>query len=153
SRDPELRPSDARHYLRAITEVRRGMPLPSRSGPGETDADSAAENGEGYRSQPLNGGPAGVSGGHTEATRGTAPDTGRPGRAPYSDPYGSPKRSGSSPNHTMIVPTGIESDYGDAAHYPDYRGGRGRRYRRPHEPFLQRWLFSRRIIIVVAAVL
>jgi len=153
SRDPELRPSDARHYLRAITEVRRGMPLPARPGPGETDADAAAENGTSYRSQPLNSGPARVSGSHSEAMRVTAPDTGRLGPAAYSDPYGSQHRSGSSPNHTMIVPTGIESDYGDAAHYPDYRGGHGRRYRRPHEPFLQRWLFSRRIIIVVAAVL
>ena len=29
SRDPDLRPPDARHYLKAITEVRRGLPLPS----------------------------------------------------------------------------------------------------------------------------
>src|SRR5215469_953047 len=35
SRDPELRPPDARHYLKAITEVRRGMPLPPRPGNGQ----------------------------------------------------------------------------------------------------------------------
>src|SRR5260370_6418242 len=28
SRDPDLRPQDARHYLKAIIEVRRGLPLP-----------------------------------------------------------------------------------------------------------------------------
>ena len=31
SRDPDLRPPDARHYLKAITEVRRGLPLPPAS--------------------------------------------------------------------------------------------------------------------------
>ena len=33
SRDPDLRPPDARHYLKAITEVRRGMPLPPATRP------------------------------------------------------------------------------------------------------------------------
>src|SRR3984957_1699089 len=33
SRDPELRPADAKHYLRAVTEVRQGLPIADLPGP------------------------------------------------------------------------------------------------------------------------
>ena len=46
SRDPELRPPDARHYLKAITEVRRGMPLP----PVTRAAGATASDGGSYQS-------------------------------------------------------------------------------------------------------
>src|SRR5215475_4920129 len=44
SRDPDLRPADARHYLHAIREVRRGMPLPPVTRrDGRLAADSATD--------------------------------------------------------------------------------------------------------------
>ena len=48
SRDPDLRPPDARHYLKAITEVRRGMPLPPVSHREQPHA-GASGNGNGQR--------------------------------------------------------------------------------------------------------
>ena len=48
SRDPELRPPDARHYLKAIIEVRRGLPLPELARPGRT----AGPEREGQRQPP-----------------------------------------------------------------------------------------------------
>jgi serine/threonine-protein kinase len=52
-------------------------------------------------------------------------------------------------NHTLIVPTGeIGPGWGDQ------HDGRGRnRSRRQHEPALQRWLFSRRLLYVVLAII
>ncbi len=41
SRDPELRPQDARHYLQAIAEVRRGMPLPGQGRHGQAPDEHA----------------------------------------------------------------------------------------------------------------
>ena len=46
----------------------------------------------------------------------------------------------------MIVPTGLDEDYGDGSGYAARSRRRSRGYR---DPFLQRWLFSRRILIIV----
>jgi beta-lactam-binding protein with PASTA domain len=152
SRDPELRPPDARHYLKAITEVRRGMPLPP-----VTRADGAtASDGSSYQSAgspiPLPPDLASASGAH-----GRRPDSGPAatspvghlaGQGPYATPPGPYAATGGSAgaNHTMIVPTGLDEDYGDASGYAARSRRRSRGYR---DPFLQRWLFSRRILIIV----
>ncbi len=176
SRDPELRPPDARHYLKAITEVRRGMPLPENPGraqdPGERSswpaADSAGPAGAGTASgapvtgeilldgrtqdtQSLTNGS--LANGRTAAHAGPGMDSTGPvrGNGGHSESGGYPAQPGSgySENHTLIVPAGYERDFtSDHASYP----GRGRsgRQRRYHDPFLQRWLFSKRILIVLA---
>jgi beta-lactam-binding protein with PASTA domain len=53
-------------------------------------------------------------------------------------------------NHTLIVPA--VDDGGEFGH--DRRGrGRGRDDRGPREPLLQRWLFSRRLLYVIAVII
>ncbi|MGH3300432.1 MAG: protein kinase domain-containing protein [Streptosporangiaceae bacterium] len=154
SRDPELRPADARHYLHAIKEVRRGMPLPPVTrrdvpvaGPvSQPGADGTAANGIGAAARPaglaLSDGGAGPGGGPAGA--------GAVAVRPTYDVISAQYAGGPPPgNRTMVVPVGEEPDIGDG-----YR--RGRRYRgdRPYrEPRLQRWLFSHRILIVLAVVL
>jgi eukaryotic-like serine/threonine-protein kinase len=147
SRDPELRPQDAGHYLQAIIQVRRGMPVPqpnARRGAHAASADGGA-------------GPdallAGNGGTFTAATFGRGADLGPAEGADGADSY--PGRTAATgrlqqANHTMIVSAAdADPDYADAGSY-------ARRPRRPRgyrEPFLQRWLFSKRIIIVLALVL
>jgi beta-lactam-binding protein with PASTA domain len=152
SRDPDLRPPDARHYLKAITEVRRGMPLPPA-----TRADAGDGNGQ------QAGGPipfaadlAGEPYGREPASgRATGPVTHRGAMGPnVTAAY--PARSGAHAgqpgdlqvtNHTMIVPTGLDDDYAGGGYPPGTARRRSRSYR---DPFLQRWLFSRRILVIVA---
>ncbi len=166
SRDPELRPPDARHYLKAITEVRRGMPLP----PATRSADPKASDGGHLAAgspAPLAADLATASGAH-----GRRPDAGPAATAPvghlagqgqhataayaaqqgpYDTPPGPYTATGGSPgaNHTMIVPTGLDNAYGDGSGY----AATSRRSRGYRDPFLQRWLFSRRILIIVAVLL
>jgi eukaryotic-like serine/threonine-protein kinase len=116
SRDPELRPPDAGHYLQAIVQVRRGMPLPDT----------------------LRGAHAAEAAGGNAATFSMA-STGRIGAPAEGAAYGTMVQPVS--NHTMIVP----ADGGPYATQPSHVRG----YR---EPFLQRWLFSRRIIAVLAVI-
>jgi eukaryotic-like serine/threonine-protein kinase len=105
SRDPDLRPPDAGHYLHAIAEVRRGLPVPPMPPRGDAGYDQPRPAG---LLPPANPGTAGVT------------------------------------HRTMVV----QADDASPEVAGRYRGGRGvRRYR---EPFLQRWLFSRRLIIVLA---
>jgi eukaryotic-like serine/threonine-protein kinase len=157
SRDPELRPADARHYLKAIMDVRRGSPLPTlaRSGraagpdarvSGSHRAPSADEVTQPNPSRSAEGAAAagaaapgavtGRAGGHAA----TGP-LGRTSQFPvgYSSPH-------ASVNHTLIVPTD------EADQLADYRGRRTARQRRYREPWLQRWLFSRRILVILAVV-
>jgi eukaryotic-like serine/threonine-protein kinase len=204
SRDPELRPPDARHYLKAIAEVRRGMPLPGQpgnaaqqpvdhdswppaglAGPGGAgalvDSTGAATDGTGaggagtpasstlswaFSSDGAEDGP--VTGefllpGHEPATQllasrgsgayasagmdSTGPLRGTAGQ-PGSSGYPAQPGSGSwAATHTLIVPAGLDQDYADSNGYAGHR-----RERRYNDPILQRWLFSRRILIVLAAV-
>jgi eukaryotic-like serine/threonine-protein kinase len=154
SRDPELRPADARHYLKAIKEVRRGMPLPA--GPRRDQATpNGAANGHGGPAATQNGQSGGYAG---TAAAGFGPAA-RPGRHGPDDTgplpvFGEPSsgyRGNNGPaNHTMIVPAGGPGfEYADGGGYP---AGRLRRSRRSSEPFLQRWLFSRRIVVILAVV-
>ena len=176
SRDPELRPPDARRYLKAITEVRRGMPLPGMP-PGAQQpvnhgswpaAGTAAAAGAGGAADDVSSSGAAdgpVTGeillpGHEPATQwltsngsgahasadlnNTGPLHDGTARLPASGGY--PPGSGGG-HHTLIVPTGPDAAYANGSGYPGRR--RGRRY---HEPMLQRWLFSRRILIVLAVI-
>jgi eukaryotic-like serine/threonine-protein kinase len=139
SRDPELRPPDAGHFLHAIRQVRLGMPMPearrgAHAAPVADDARYPAAEAFGL------------------AATGRIDGSGWPGGPADPDQY--PPRAATSgaaqPTHTMIVPAGGPD--------PGYPGGgdgyapppgRARGYR---EPFLQRWLFSRRILLVLAVV-
>jgi tRNA A-37 threonylcarbamoyl transferase component Bud32 len=158
SRDPDLRPPDARHYLKAIVQVRRGMPAP---GPGGRDAAPAP----GSRTAVLAADGAGPAAGGLAAIGFSAAglaDDGADGTGPL-PVFGEPSRHDTysagrgQSNRTMIVPAG-GPDFGYPAQggYPDYAGqgsypaGRQRRSRRHSEPLLQRWLFSRRILIILA---
>jgi eukaryotic-like serine/threonine-protein kinase len=139
SRDPELRPQDASHYLQAIVQVRRGMPVtppPSRRGA------HAADDRDQAPPQAGNGGTFTMA----SAARSALPDSADGASRPDSSPDGATSRIRQA-NHTMIVPAGpADTDTGSYARRP-------RRQRGYREPFLQRWLFSRRIIIVLAVVL
>src|ERR1700722_13163481 len=143
SRDPELRPPDAGHYLQAVNQVRHGLPLPSaparRGAPAARDAEAEPAlaafrggNGDSYPMTPAGrGAPAGPADG-----------------ASRTDSF--PELSGATSrfeqaNHTMIVPASPADDAG-----PPPRRARPVRSRGYREPFLQRWLFSKRIIIVLA---
>ena len=160
SRDPDLRPPDARHFLKAITEVRRGMPLPplprhgrasgngGMSGPADHDGyprhATAAQPSSPGATGPL---PATPAAGHRTGDSGWPAF---PGNGGGSGPVGS-NLAAISPgphgaNRTMIVQAdSLEQDFRAGG-----RSAHGRRYR---DPWLQRWLFSRRILIVIAIVL
>jgi eukaryotic-like serine/threonine-protein kinase len=131
SRDPELRPADAGQYLHAITEVRRGMPVPAMP-PGAREPGNA-DNGPSGRHRQRQAGAT------DKLAVGAEQDQFRPtGLLPP------PAADGQAAvNHTMVVPPGEV----DPELARGYRARRGPRYR---EPFLQRWLFSRRLLIVLA---
>lgn len=137
SRDPELRPPDAGHYLRAISDVRRGMPVP-QTGRGQAGAATADDSsGESPAS------PGGSTGGDQRGVplMSTA----------NSDPHRPtdllvPAANGGA-THTMVVPAG-DLDHDLAGPYSG-----GRRSRHDREPVLQRWLFSRRLLAVLAVLI
>ena len=155
SRDPDLRPPDARHLLKAITEVRRGMPLPplprhgrasdngSTSGLADRDGyprhASAAQPSSPAATGPL---PATPAAGHRTGDSGWPAFTGNGAASGLvggnTGPHGA--------NRTMIVQA-------DSLEHDFRAGGRSAHRRRYRDPWLQRWLFSRRILIVIAVVL
>jgi beta-lactam-binding protein with PASTA domain/tRNA A-37 threonylcarbamoyl transferase component Bud32 len=152
SRDPDLRPPDARHYLRAITEVRRGMPLPpatraSRANAG-TDGDRAPAGPAPAFLDAAFSHAAGAGQGQPEATFATGPLTRRAADGPYPTAPSAVGQAGA--NHTMIVPTGMADEYAEDSGYAARQ--QRRRSRGYRDPFLQRWLFSRRILIVLGVV-
>jgi serine/threonine-protein kinase len=165
SRDPDLRPADARHYLHAITEVRRGMPLPPvtrREGQPGGATGYAAPDGPAPAAPAATWPDGGASNGSRQVGHDSpgraAPANGtadlRPayaGRTVEYPPVGSPLEPGGrtgSPNHTIVVPVGDEPDYGGGYRSHGHRSGRSYQ-----EPWLQRWLFSRRVLVVPAVVL
>jgi len=176
SRDPDLRPQDARHYLKAIIEVRRGLPLPDLARPDRaagTDArvsgshrapsfdvdalpgDAGAADGFAARSLADGGfasGGVGSAGAATGLATGGSAATGPLSRTSQFQSAGYPGRGTSrhaAVNHTMIVPADEADQFGGGS----YRGRRAARpQRRYHEPQLQRWLFSRRILVVLAVI-
>ncbi|HWG03355.1 MAG TPA: Stk1 family PASTA domain-containing Ser/Thr kinase [Trebonia sp.] len=66
-------------------------------------------------------------------------------------PHDTAPAGGSQSGHTMVVGTGYLADaYGADGSGSGSGGGRGGRGYHGHEPFLQRWLFSRRLAFVLA---
>jgi serine/threonine-protein kinase len=144
SRDPQQRPTDAGVFLR-VTRALRGMPEPADSVTGAWSAPSGASP---------------YADGHPYGGAGLAdPASGTDGLAPA---------GGGS--HTMVVDPGY-AGYGETAAGHDGGSGPGRRgsafaallrggddvgaHGGAHrgagerEPFLQRWLFSRRLVYVL----
>jgi eukaryotic-like serine/threonine-protein kinase len=160
SRDPELRPPDARHYLKAIMEVRRGSPLPELARPGRAAgpearvsgshrAPSADEVTQPNPSRPANGAAvAGAAAVDAVAGAGGPAATGPLGRtSQFPVGYLHPDSSRhAAVNHTLIVPAEADDEFAG------YRSARTARQRRYREPWLQRWLFSRRILVILAVV-
>jgi serine/threonine-protein kinase len=148
SRDPDLRPADARQYLQAIAQVRRGMPLAQP--PGRRGAHAAPDADHAGPPAQQAGNAQTFSSAATGRIASRGPANGTQDLAAYNGHADSTGRLQPQANHTMIVPAGGDDhDYGDGGPY-SRRPRRSRGYR---EPFLQRWLFSKRIIIVLAIIL
>jgi beta-lactam-binding protein with PASTA domain/tRNA A-37 threonylcarbamoyl transferase component Bud32 len=143
SRDPALRPADASEFARAVRRVREGLGEPSGltgvmgvGVQGLTEAPwldldtSAATNGWWAR----NTGPAPAPS-VSEASTASGLGAGPPGTGPSGVwPSGRPDQDGVS-SRTLVV----------------HREESGR-YARGREPFLQRWLFSPRLVVVALIV-
>ncbi len=179
SRDPDLRPVDAGQFLRAASEVRRSLPpggpatpaipgtsLPVSADPMPGGPVPGAPVPGGYPSETQPPGPAPTYATGRDYPPPVWPDDlpaappddglipGLPGSghrdlvpATPGEPGGSLATSQvnddgfyRSANHTLVVAPGAAADYGRRSH----GGSRG------HEPGLQRWLFSRRLIYLVA---
>ncbi|HEY9240845.1 MAG TPA: PASTA domain-containing protein [Streptosporangiaceae bacterium] len=180
SRDPELRPVDAGQFLRAVGEVRRSLPpggpayppipgtsIPASADPGAIGQSPAVPAAGQYPSEtqpPLpapayqtpyparDDGPAGWPADLPAAPPEDGLIPGLPGSGHRDLVPAGPGggldttqvrddgfyRSG---NHTTVLAPG-QADYG--------RRGHGHGGFRAYEPGLQRWLFSRRLIYVVA---
>ncbi|MGO9144284.1 MAG: PASTA domain-containing protein [Streptosporangiaceae bacterium] len=176
SRDPDLRPADASHFLLAIHEVRGGMPLPAGvrgrgqhaapagenpadASPGDADPGAARGAGRGAAHAATGSAADGTLAGAAAASAGSPasrrPPAGPAGRTALTDrllgaPAVPPADTYQAMNHTIVVPAGgIDIDD------PDEPAGYRRRSRRadrgPREPRLQRWLFSRRLAYLAAA--
>ena len=150
SRDPDLRPADAGQFLRAVTEVRHGLPIAGlHSTPdGRSTARRAAVMPPALAAPPLSW-PTEV----TPPGRHGANMLPRPPGGPYAAPdegfaasalTGRIADSGEPGNHTLVVSTGAPPAGYDTrhSHYPGSR-----------EPGLQRWLFSRKLGYLVAGLL
>jgi beta-lactam-binding protein with PASTA domain len=146
SRDPQWRPADAAAFLHAVRTVQAGGdPAASLA-----NGDGPAPDGRVFEGTVLGGAPYGTGNG-----------------VPYGDPYD----ANDGMSHTMVVPGDTppwaDPDGEPGGHRgPGYGGGgahgRGARGRRARggparggpavagEPFLQRWLFSRRLAYVAA---
>jgi beta-lactam-binding protein with PASTA domain len=124
SRDPQRRPANAAAFLRAVRAVQAG-------------GDPAALLANGDR---------------VALGMGPEPDRGVPyrGAPPYAAPYDVPRGAHDGESHTMVVPGGTPPWTDQGGGYPAGYGARGRGGR-ANEPFLQRWLFSRRLAYVAAA--
>ena len=129
SRNPNMRPADADVFLR-VSRALRGLPelAESVSGAWTTTAEMNPYGG----ANPYAGG--------ANPYAGAASPYGGVGVADRGELAAGP--GGAS--HTMVVAPGY--DYGGGAHGPGGRRGDD------DEPFLQRWLFSRRLAYVLAAV-
>jgi beta-lactam-binding protein with PASTA domain len=174
SRDPRLRPADAGQFLRGVTEVRHSIAQSAPAPPAVPGTVLPSTTPPGPGLGPAPGGypeaaplavprpavldyqpgvwPADLPPARQQASD-LIPGLAEPPVPPY-PPSGSPgavtpasQRAGDDSfyqpaNHTLVVAPGT-TDF-----------GRGRRRAGgPHEPGLQRWLFSRRLIYVLAGVL
>ena len=123
SRDPELRPADAGQFLQAVRGVRRGMPVPWP--PVRRPPQAGVPPRAPLPQQPAwpQYGPPPPHASPTLPAGAPQPARWEPAPAGFSSPA----------RHTLIVSR-------DGAGPP------------PHEPRLQRWLFSRRLVYLVLAI-
>jgi eukaryotic-like serine/threonine-protein kinase len=145
SRDPQQRPTDAGVFLR-VTRALRGMPEPADSVTGAWSAPSGASpypNGHPYGGAGL-ADPASGTDGPAQAGGGSHTMVVDPGYAGYGetaaghDGGSGPGRRGSAFGALLRGGDDVGA-HGGGAHR-----GAGER-----EPFLQRWLFSRRLVYVL----
>jgi eukaryotic-like serine/threonine-protein kinase len=129
SRDPQLRPADAGAFLRVVRALRG-------TGAGAGDEGDAFTGG---RADPAYGGPAAL---------GAAAGFGGPSEFGGSAEFGAARGA----SHTMIV-SGRDYDGGrhDTGRYDVGHPYGGEAAYHGREPFLQRWLFSRRLVYLTAA--
>jgi eukaryotic-like serine/threonine-protein kinase len=168
SRDPDLRPGDAGQFLRAISEVRGGMPIGggAHAAGGSPEAHPAGTSfpffDQDGQTAHLGYGPEQGSGHGGKHSLGPASRySPMPGNdyspVPGSD-YGQPPAPDGM-NHTLVVPSaGLPADgipYGGLPYSEGEGDGPARRrrggYRHLGEPLLQRWLFSRRFVYMALA--
>jgi beta-lactam-binding protein with PASTA domain/predicted Ser/Thr protein kinase len=169
SRDPDLRPADAGQFLRAIADVRRGIPIGGAGaapvGPQPPPPLPAA-----LLAATIPPGAALPAAPPAAVPPGSPAAAGPPAEFPWfdeADPMPGPQNG---TNHTLVVPA-ASAAYDSAAHGgipydgvpygglpygegdgPDaYPGRRPGRSRRGGEPLLQRWLFSRRLVYLTLA--
>jgi eukaryotic-like serine/threonine-protein kinase len=147
SRDPARRPADAGEFLRAVRQVREGLAQSSRpESSGLTGVMGAGVQGLTEAPWLDLDTPAATNGWWARgasATSATGPGTGAFNVTPTGNGQFAMGQFGMSPfrgggredSHTLVV---------DRGHCDRYRGGR--------EPFLGRWLFSPRLLIVVVVI-
>ncbi len=143
SRDPAQRPADAGEFARAVRRVREGIAEPS--GPAEmTGAGVMGAGVQGLNEAPwldldtpaaTNGWWARGTGERQQHDSTVPPAGGGPGTGPSGVWPAGPPGPGGGNSHTLVV----------------HREDSGR-YARHREPFLQRWLFSARLLIVALVV-
>lgn len=164
SRDPDLRPTNAGEFLEAINAARHAQGLAGASGsypvtppapPAAPPAPVPYQTGGWDSGARQAGGAPAVVGASALPSLGPAAHSGQRGGA--TPGAGRPGGPDSAVNHTLIVPAdggygpGYQTDY-----TPGYGGGNrppvpGRHGGGPPEPWLQRLLFSTRLIYLVAA--
>ena len=176
SRDPAMRPADAGEFARAVRRVREGIGEPSgltgvmgvgvqglAEAPWLNLDTPAATNGwwaRGTGAMPA-ASPSGT--GEWRGPADTAPPSNAPGTGPSSTgpsgtgssstgPYGTGSYgngpSGNGPS-SGIWPSGYPGQEDGSSRTRGVHREESGRYRGTREPFLQRWLFSPRLVIVV----
>ena len=152
SRDPQLRPPDAAVFLR-VTRALRGLPEPTES-ISRAWAVPAGASANPYAGPDPYGGtgladPGSGVGGFAPAEAGSGSHTmvvgaDYPGRGETDAGYG----GGSGSGRLGSAFGGLLRGHDDGAYGVQARGGAAGR-----EPFLQRWLFSRRLVYVLVGAL
>jgi serine/threonine-protein kinase len=173
SRDPDLRPADADQFLQAVRAVRQGMPIPwppahqqqhqPHQHPTAAPYPVAVPQQPATPGQGPGPGANGTRGAHRAGPGGPQPQISpaAPGMPPAAFGPGA-----GLPRTVALRPTGAIASTASAAgpagaHYGpqhqtlvvsrDALGGRHAEPHGPREPRLQRWLFSRRLVYLVAA--
>jgi eukaryotic-like serine/threonine-protein kinase len=158
SRDPDFRPADASQFLRAIADVRRGLPL---GGPGAAPAGPPVPPGTLPTAVMLPADMVPAAPPAPALPPAAAPVGVPPAEFPWFDEDAPAPDGPGGAHHTLVVPAGgLAYDgipygglpYGEDDGPPPYPRRRAGRYPRGGEPVLQRWLFSRRLVYLTLTV-